>query len=56
MSVTSKGFFASQATAALQVMVFPLVAFRFSINAEDIFRTEERVTELSIVRPQKLSH
>ena len=50
MSVTSKGFFASQATAALQVMVWPLVALRDSRNAVDIFLTEDRDNELNIIK------
>ena len=49
MSVTSRGFFASQATAALQVMVWPLVALRDSMKAVDIFLTEDRVRELNII-------
>ena len=54
MSVMSSGFFASQATAALQVMVWPLVAFRDFINAVDIFLTVDRVSELSIVKLLKI--
>ena len=49
MSVTSRGFFASQATAALHVMVWPLVALRDSMKAVDIFLTEDRVRELNII-------
>ena len=48
MSVMSRGFLASHATAALQVIVFPLVAARVSSTAEDIMRTAERVTELNM--------
>ena len=36
ISVTSRGFLAFQATAALQVIVFPLVALRLSRNSSDI--------------------
>ena len=50
MSVMSRGFFASQATAALQVMVWPLVALRDSRNAVDIFLTEDRDNELNIIK------
>ena len=49
MSVMSRGFLASQATAALQVMVLPLVALKESMNAVDMLRTAERVTELSML-------
>ena len=48
ISVTSRGFLASQATAALQVMVLPLVAARLSMKAEDMARTKFLVAELSI--------
>ena len=55
MSVMSSGFFASQATAALQVMVWPLVAFRESRKAVDIFLVEDRVSELNIIKYLKLN-
>ena len=50
MSVMSRGFLASQATAALQVMVLPLVAARLSMKAEDMARTKFLVAELSIYK------
>ena len=37
--MTSSGFLGSQATAALQVMVFPAVALKLSTSAELILRT-----------------
>ena len=55
MSVMSRGFFASQATAALQVMVWPLVALRESRNAVDIFLTEDRDSELNIIKYLKFN-
>ena len=55
MSVMSRGFFASQATAALQVMVWPLVALRESRNAVDIFLTEDLDSELNIIKYLKFN-